>query len=97
MQRNYQHSLREQYPSTEFFWSVFSHIWTEYGEISKVDDGFLVGIFLYDGFSNPYRSDSNFKGGGGIALFASEDIPSILLGIENKPIEASLFRIKFAK
>ena len=68
---------------------------TEY--LSKVDDGFLVGIFLYDGFSNPYRSDSNFEGGGGIALFVSEDIPSILLGIENKPIEASLFRIKFAK
>ena len=24
-------ALREKCPNTEFFWSVFSHIWTEYG------------------------------------------------------------------
>ena len=27
-------SLRERCSYSEFFWSVFSHIWTEYGEIS---------------------------------------------------------------
>ena len=28
-----QSSLREKCPYSEFFWSVFSRIWTEYGEI----------------------------------------------------------------
>ena len=28
--------LREKYPYSELFWSVFSHIWTEYGEIIRV-------------------------------------------------------------
>ena len=26
-------ALREKCPYSEFLWSVFSHIWTEYGEI----------------------------------------------------------------
>ena len=25
--------LREEFTNTEFFWSVFSHIWTEYGAV----------------------------------------------------------------
>ena len=29
-------SLHELYPYTQFFWSVFSHIWTEYGEILPI-------------------------------------------------------------
>ena len=29
-------SLREKRPFSEFFWSVFSHIWTKYGEILRV-------------------------------------------------------------
>ena len=27
-------TLREKCPYLEFFWSIFSRIWTEYGEIS---------------------------------------------------------------
>ena len=27
-------TVREKCPYSEFFWSVFSRIWTEYGEIS---------------------------------------------------------------
>ena len=29
-------TLREKCPYLEFFWSVFSHIWTEYGEILRI-------------------------------------------------------------
>ena len=29
------YTLREKCPNTEFFWSVFSCIWTEYGEILR--------------------------------------------------------------
>ena len=28
--------LRKKYPYSEFFWSVFSRIWTEYGEILSI-------------------------------------------------------------
>ena len=28
--------LRERCPYLEFFWSVFSHIWTEYGDILRI-------------------------------------------------------------
>ena len=28
------YSLRENSPYSEFFWSVFSRIWTEYGDLS---------------------------------------------------------------
>ena len=27
--------LREKWPNTEFFWSVFSRIWTEYGNLRR--------------------------------------------------------------
>ena len=29
-------TLREKCPYSEFFWSIFSHIWTEYGEILRI-------------------------------------------------------------
>ena len=29
--------LREKFPYSELFWSVFSLIWTEYGEILRID------------------------------------------------------------
>ena len=29
-------ALRGKYPYSEFFWSVFSHIWTKYGEIPSI-------------------------------------------------------------
>ena len=30
------YSLCEKFPYSEFFWTVFSHIWTEYGEIIRI-------------------------------------------------------------
>ena len=53
---------------------------------TEIDDSFLIGNFLIDGFSTPYHSDRDFKVGG-IILFLREDIPSNLLATENKPIE----------
>ena len=29
-------TLREKFPYSSLFWSAFSHIWTEYGEIRSV-------------------------------------------------------------
>ena len=29
-------TLREKFPYSESFWSAFSHIWTEYGEIQSI-------------------------------------------------------------
>ena len=45
---------------------------------TKVHDSFPIGKFLIDGFSTPYRSDRDSKGGG-IILFVRKDIPSNLL------------------
>ena len=28
-------TLREKYPNTEFLWSIFSCIWTEYGDLLR--------------------------------------------------------------
>ena len=28
--------MSEKYPYLEFFWSVFSRIWTEYGELLRI-------------------------------------------------------------
>ena len=64
---------------------------------TKVDYSFPIGNLLIDGFSTPYRSDRDSKGGG-IMLFVREDIPSNLLDIENNPIEGRLlYKIKFVK
>ena len=54
---------------------------------TKIDDSFLKGQFLIQGFSAPYRLDRNCQGGG-LMLFVREDIPSNLLTIEDKPIES---------
>ena len=53
---------------------------------TKVDDSFPIGNFLINGFTTPYRSDRDGKGGG-ITVFVREDIRSNLLATENKPIE----------
>ena len=42
---------------------------------TKLDENFLKRKFLIKGFSETYRLDHNFKGGG-IMLFIREDIPS---------------------
>ena len=52
---------------------------------TKIDESFPVANILLPGFSVPYRSESNSKGGG-IVLYVPGDIPSNLLSIENKPI-----------
>ena len=53
---------------------------------TKIDDSFLIGNFLIDRFSAPYRLDRN-SNGGGLMLFVSEDIPSNLVEAEAKPIK----------
>ena len=52
---------------------------------TKVDDGFLIGIFIIQGFSPPYRLDHN-SNGGRIILFIREDIPSNLLATDKESI-----------
>ena len=53
---------------------------------TKIDDSFPQGQFVIDGFSAPYRLDSNCLDGG-LMLFVRDDIPSNLLKIEEKPVE----------
>ena len=53
---------------------------------TKIDDSFPISNFLIDGFSQPYRIDRNFSGGG-ITLYVQEDIPSNLLKVESLPIK----------
>ena len=36
-------TLREKYPYLELFWSIFSRIWTEYGEIPSILGPGLIG------------------------------------------------------
>ena len=37
-------TLREKYPNLEFFWLVFSRIWTEYGVIRSL---FILNARIY--------------------------------------------------
>ena len=53
----------------------------------KIDDSFPTGNFLIDVFSSPYRLNRN-SNGGGLKLFAREDIYSNLAEAEAKPIES---------
>ena len=50
---------------------------------TKIDNRFLVGNFVIDGFSIPYRLDRD-SNGGGIMLHVREDIPSNLLTTDDK-------------
>ena len=50
---------------------------------TKIDDSFLVGNFIIEGFSTPYRLDCD-SNGGGIVLYLREDIPSNLLATDEK-------------
>ena len=52
---------------------------------TKLGKSFLIGQFLMDGNSVPYRFDRNGNGGG-ILLYIREDIPSKILSI-NQNIE----------
>ena len=53
---------------------------------TKTGDTFPDNQFSIEGFSTPYRLDLG-SNNGGIYLYAWEDISSILIAIENKPIE----------
>ena len=44
---------------------------------TRIDESFPVGHFLLAGFSVPYRSDRDSKGGG-VLLYVREGIPSDL-------------------
>ena len=61
---------------------------------TKIDDSFPQGQFVTDGFSAPYRLDRNCFGGN-LVLLVSEDIPSNLLIIEEKPIESFYVELNF--
>ena len=54
---------------------------------TKIDDSFPIGNFLIHGFSPPYRSDRDSKGGG-VKLYIREDIPLNLLATDKEPIES---------
>ena len=47
---------------------------------TKLDESFLIGQFLIDGYGVPFRFDRNGNGGG-ILMFVREDLPSKLLSI----------------
>ena len=54
---------------------------------TKTDDTFLHSQFFIEGFSTPYRLDSD-SNSGGILLYVREDIHSNLTVIQNKPLES---------
>ena len=49
---------------------------------TKLDESFPIGQFLTDGYSVPFRLDSN-ENGGGILLYVRDDIPSKLLSMNS--------------
>ena len=53
---------------------------------SKIDDSFPTNQFLIPGFSIPFRKDRNGNGGG-ILLYARNDIPSKMISNNNPPFE----------
>ena len=53
---------------------------------TNIDDSFPKGQFQIKGFSDPFRVDRNCHGGG-ILLYAREDIPVKLLSVEPLPTE----------
>ena len=53
---------------------------------TKTDANFLMGRFLLNGYSTPFRLDCNARGGC-ILLYLQEDIPSKPLLVEENPVE----------
>ena len=53
---------------------------------TKLDNAFLDGTFLINGFNEPISLDRN-KNRGSILLFIREDIPTKVLSFETSPIE----------
>ena len=65
---------------------------------TKLDVSFPIGQFCIEGFSKPYRLDRN-RNGGGVLIFARDDIPSRLLNLHNFPydIEGMFIEINLRK
>ena len=59
---------------------------------TKLDESFLIGQFIIEGFGVPYRVDRNGNGGG-IMLFVREDISSKVLSVENSSTKAFFVEI----
>ena len=57
---------------------------------------FLIDQFTVEGFGLTYKVDRKANGGG-IILFARENIPSKLFSIENSPAEAFFIEINLRK
>ena len=65
---------------------------------TKLDDTFPLSQFHIDGFSTPYRLDSN-RNGVGIMIYVREDIPSKIVRKHcfPKDIEALFIELNFRK
>ena len=63
---------------------------------TKLDNSFLVGQFLRDGYGPTIRLDRDIHGGG-LMPFVWEDIPCKLLSLENKPMENFYVEINLQK
>ena len=62
----------------------------------RLDNSFHVGQFLIDVYSPPVRLDRNIYGGG-LVLFARENIPRKLLSLENNVVEGFYVDINLRK
>ena len=63
---------------------------------SKIDDSFLIGHFVIDGDSTPYRLDRN-SNGGEILLWIREDIPPYIIATEKEPVESFYVELNLRK
>ena len=63
---------------------------------TKLDESFPEGQFKIPGFATPFRRDRN-EFGGGIMVFAREDIPSKLISKETLDIEGIFIELNFRK
>ena len=62
----------------------------------RLDNSFHVGQFLIDAYSPPVRLDRNIYGGG-LVLFARENIPRKLISLENNVVEGFYVDINLRK
>ena len=65
---------------------------------TKLDDTFPLGQFYVEGFTMPYRLDSN-RNGGGVIIYVREDIPSKILEKHKLPqdVEGMFVELNFRK
>ena len=61
---------------------------------TELDDSFPEGQFLIEGFQSPFRFDRT-RNGGGITLYAREDIPAKLLNHDFLSAESFFVEINF--